>query len=290
MITQTALLQKYRIQVKGDLGQHLLLDANIVRKIVGALNPKIGQTVVEIGPGLGALTGELLRHGMNVIAIEKDPKFVSVLEKELLPEYPETFHLIHANVLDCDFREICEDLEDVQLVSNLPYYISTPILFKLIEETPAFSSAVLMMQKEVAERLAAEAGSFKYGRLAAAAAVVGRSERLFAVGKGCFTPAPKVDSTVIRFAFKNRVKIEPKNKAAFFEFIKAAFSERRKTLITLLLSQKGSKPNRLDMELIFKACDIDLKLRADQLKIEQFADLFSKLLTREERLKQTPEA
>ncbi len=288
MMTQTALLQKYRIQIKGDLGQHLLLDANIVRKIVGALNPQIGQTVVEIGPGLGALTVELLRHGMNVIAIEKDPKFVNILEKELLPEFPDTFHLIEADVLKCNFREICEDLEEVQLVSNLPYYITTPILFKLIEETPAFSSAVLMMQKEVAEKIAAAPGSPKYGRLAAAAAAVGRSERLFSVAKGCFTPAPAVDSTVIRFSFKQRVKIEPTDMPAFLEFVKSAFSERRKTLITLLLSQKGAKPNRLDMELIFKACDLDLKLRADQLKIEQFADLYSKLSNRESRLKQTP--
>ncbi len=285
MISQTALLQKYRIQVKGDLGQHLLLDANIIRKIVGALNPQIGQTVVEIGPGLGALTTELLRHGMNVIAIEKDPKFVEILEKELLPEFPDTFHLIHADVLDCDFREICEGLEDVQLVSNLPYYITTPILFKLIEETPAFSNAVLMMQKEVSEKLAAEAGSLKYGRLAAAAGVVGKTQRLFSVSKGCFTPAPAVDSTVIRFSFKPIAQIELKDRPAFLEFIKIAFSERRKTLITLLLSQKGPKPNRLDMELIFKNCDLDLKLRADQLKIEQFANLFLRISRREDMLK-----
>lgn len=285
MISQTTLLQKYKIVVKGDLGQHLLLDANIVRKIVGALNPKIGQTVVEIGPGLGALTAELLKHGMNVIAIEKDPKFVNVLEKELLPQYPDTLHLIHADVLECNFREICEGLEGVQLVSNLPYYITTPILFKMIEETPSFTSAVLMMQKEVADRLAAASGSLKYGRLSVAAAVVGKTERLFAVSKGCFTPAPAVDSAVIRFHFKSMAQIEPEKHADFFKFIKAAFSERRKSLLGLLLSQKGPKPNRLEMELIFKNCDIDSKKRAEELKLEQLANIFLKITAHGDMLK-----
>ncbi len=285
MISQTALLQKYGIRVKGDLGQHLLLDANTIRKIVSALNPQIGQTVLEIGPGLGALTSELLNHGMNVIAIEKDPHFITVLEKELLSLFPETFHLIHEDVLKCDFREICEGLGPVQLISNLPYYITTPILFKMIEEGDFFSSAVLMMQKEVAERLIALPGSPKYGRLSATVPAVGRCEKLFAVSKGCFTPAPEVDSTVIRFTFKSIAQIEAKMLPAFFEFIKKAFSERRKTLITLLLSQKGTKPDRLEMELIFKACDLDLKIRADQLSTKQFADLFLKISTRINMLK-----
>ena len=121
MISQTALLKKYGIRVKGDLGQHLLLDNNIVRKIVSALNPHMDETVVEIGPGLGALTGELLRQGVNVIAIEKDPHFVEILEKEVSAEFPDSFHLIHADILKCNLKEICEDLGDVQLVSNLPY-------------------------------------------------------------------------------------------------------------------------------------------------------------------------
>lgn len=286
MISQTALLQKYRIQVKGDLGQHLLLDTNIVRKIVSALDPQMSQTVVEIGPGLGALTGELLKQGLNVIAIEKDPKFVKVLEAELLTEYPDSLRIIHGDVLDCDFREICEGLDPVSLVSNLPYYMTTPILFKLFEETPSFDRAVLMMQKEVAEKLMAEAGSLKFGRLPVVAAAVGKTSRLFTVGKGCFTPAPAVDSTVIRFDFKPTPLIASEDVPAFFEFIKTAFSERRKVLITLLLSQKGSKPNRLEMELIFKGCNLDLKLRADQLTMEQFAELFLKLLEREKRLNQ----
>ncbi len=277
MISQTALLKKYGIQVKGDLGQHLLLDGNVTRKIVSALNPHIGQTVVEIGPGLGALTGELLKHGMTVIAIEKDPKFVKVLEQELLEEYPETFHLIHEDVLKCDFREICEGFESVQLVSNLPYYITTPILFKLIEEQPSFSEAVLMMQKEVVEKLSAPPASFKYGRMAAAAAAVGRVEKLFTVSKGCFTPAPSVDSSVIRFHFKKNQLVEPEQVPAFHEFIKAAFSERRKILLTLLLSQKGKKPDRAGMENLFTACGIDLKTRADQLSAEQLAALFLKM-------------
>jgi len=280
MISQTALLKKYGIKVKGDLGQHLLLDLNIVRKIVGALNPQIGQTVLEIGPGLGVLTSEFLRHGMNVIAIEKDPKFVSVLEKELLPEFPDSLHLINADALKCDFNELCEGLEPVQLVSNLPYYITTPILLKLIESKPVFTRAVLMMQKEVAERLGAIAGSPKYTRLSAAASAVGSMEKLFTVSKGCFTPAPAVDSAVIRFNFKPLTQIEPKEHRAFFEFIKNAFSERRKTLVTLLLSQKGKKPDRIEMELIFKACNLDLKLRADQLNADQLAQLFLKLLNR----------
>ena len=156
MISQTALLKKYGIKVKGDLGQHLLLDLNIVRKIVGALNPQIGQTVLEIGPGLGALTSELLRHGMNVIAIEKDPKFVSVLEKELLPEFPDSLHLIHADALKCDFNELCEGLEPVQLVSNLPYYITTPILLKLIESKPVFTRAVSICISEDAKAINGE--------------------------------------------------------------------------------------------------------------------------------------
>lgn len=277
MISQTAILKKHRIQVKGDLGQHLLLDGNVIKKICGALNPRIGQTVVEIGPGLGALTVELLKHGMTVIAVEKDPNFVKILEEELLPEYPETFHLVHADILKCDFREICEGLDSVQLVSNLPYYITTPILLKLIEEQPSFTDAVLMMQKEVAEKLCALPGSAKYARLAAAADAVAKIQKLFSVSKGCFTPAPKVDSIVLRMKFHEKPAVEEALMPAFHEFIKNAFSERRKTLITVLLSRKGKKPDRASMETFFKACDIDLKIRADQLSAEKLAALFLKI-------------
>lgn len=283
MISQTALLQKYGIQIKGDLGQHLLLDANIVRKIVRALNPQIGQTVFEIGPGLGALTAEILKHGMNVVAVEKDPRFVEILEKELLPEYPDSFRLIHDDVLKCDFRAICEGLEEVQLVSNLPYYITTPILFKMLEEVPSFSDAILMMQKEVAEKITAAPGSFKYGRLAATASAVGKPERLFSVSKGCFTPAPSVDSTVLRFQFHKKMPAE--NMSAFLDFIKSAFSERRKTLMSLLLSRKGKKPERAIMEILFKECNLDPKVRADELSAEKLAVLFLKIFERVDVLK-----
>ncbi len=274
--SQTALLQKYGIQVKGDLGQHLLLDLNVVRKIVDALDISENKIVLEIGPGLGALTHEMLRRGAQVIAIEKDPHFVNILEQELLRAFPKTLQVIHADVLDCDFNAICEGKGKIRMVSNLPYYITTPILFKLIEGSKNFSSAVLMMQKEVAEKLGAQAGSRSYGRLSAAA-IVGEVQRLFSVAKGCFTPPPEVDSTVIRFQFKEQFELSEEKKKVFFEFLKMAFSARRKTLISLLLKQPGISMDRSQMGTVFSGGGLDLKARAEDLNAGQLIQIFLKI-------------
>ena len=236
MLSQIELLKKYNLRIRGHLGQHLLMDPNTIRKIVDALELRSGERVFEIGPGLGAVTQEVLRRGFPLLAVETDKKFVEILTQELAPGYPGHFQLIHDDILKTDpsklIRKWAGPNAKVKVIGNLPYYISTPILFHLVEHAEVFSSAVIMLQKEVAARLTAKAGSEDYGRLSVTGRLYGRTEFLFDVSPGCFLPPPKVTSRVVRYAFReNR---GPSDEKKLLEIINIAFSQRRKTLLALL--------------------------------------------------------
>jgi len=243
MLTQIELLKKYGLRIRGHLGQHLLMDPNTIRKIVDALDLQTGDRVFEIGPGLGAVTHEVLKRGFPLLAVETDKKFVEILTRELLPEYPDHFKLVQGDILKSDptkmIRAWVGSGAKVKVIGNLPYYISTPILFHLIEHAKVFSTAVLMLQKEVAARLTAQAGDEDYGRLSVTSRLYGKTEFLFDVSPKCFLPPPEVTSRVVRFSFHD-VPIRGHEKF-LLEVIRVAFSQRRKTLLSLLTHQL--KPN-----------------------------------------------
>lgn len=303
MLTQIELLKKYGLRIRGHLGQHLLMDPNTIRKIVDALELQPGEPVFEIGPGLGAVTGEVLRRGTPLLAVETDKKFVEILTRELLPEYPDHFKLVQGDILKSDptkmIRAWAGPGAKVKVIGNLPYYISTPILFHLIEHTKVFSKAVLMLQKEVAARLTAQAGDEDYGRLSVTSRLYGETEFLFDVSPKCFLPPPEVTSRVVRFSFRD---VSAGGHEKFLlEVIRVAFSQRRKTLLSLLthqlkpnfpsknlkvnrtspgnlLSEKNrcqdkTKHGREELERIFGEIGFSSKVRGETLSLEQFMTL-----------------
>ncbi|MFA5160577.1 MAG: 16S rRNA (adenine(1518)-N(6)/adenine(1519)-N(6))-dimethyltransferase RsmA [Candidatus Omnitrophota bacterium] len=300
MLTQIESLKKYNLRIRGHLGQHLLMDPNTIRKIVDALDLQPGEHVFEIGPGLGAVTQEVLRRGFPLLAVETDKKFVEILTQELLPEYPGHFKLIHDNILKSDpakmIREWAGPGARVKVIGNLPYYISTPILFHLIEHAEVFFNAVLMLQKEVAARLTAQAGDGDYGRLSVTSRLYGETEFLFDVSPKCFLPPPEVTSRVVRYTFRpnfsfpfhqdsldgpnyprtvidqywDRNNPGPSHEKFLLEIIRVAFSQRRKTLLSLLAHHLKPEPGRKDLESLFEKLGFSPKVRGETLSLEQF--------------------
>ncbi|HQB94110.1 MAG TPA: 16S rRNA (adenine(1518)-N(6)/adenine(1519)-N(6))-dimethyltransferase RsmA [Candidatus Omnitrophota bacterium] len=274
MLNQVRLLKKYAIRVRGHLGQHLLMDPNTVRKIVDGLELAAGEPVLEIGPGLGALTAEFLVRGHSVIAVEKDPKFVEILQTEIAPEFPGLLEIVRGDILKCDLTKVLRERNvplPVKAASNLPYYISTPILFHLIEHRACFHSAVLMMQKEVAARMTAKPRTEDYGRLSVSSSVFGKTQTLFDVSPKCFLPAPEVTSRVIRYVFeRGHVSGEEK---ALLDVIRIAFSERRKTLLSLLSKQLRPEKGREELAMVFGRLGLSLNARGEELTTAQFRQL-----------------
>ncbi len=282
MLTQIELLKKYDIRVRGHLGQHLLMDPNTIRKIVDALDLQPGDRVFEIGPGLGAVTQEVLRRGFPLLAVETDPKFVEVLTQELLPEYPEHFRLVHGDILKTNPTELLRAWTgagpQAKVIGNLPYYISTPILFHLVDHSQVFSKAVLMLQKEVAARLTAQAGDDDYGRLSVTSRFFGETEFLFDVSPACFLPRPEVMSRVISYTFRPFPSTPSDlDKARFLDLVRIAFSQRRKTLLALLIHELKPTPQREVLERIFETLGFPLKVRGETLSLEQFLRLSTAL-------------
>ncbi|MFH1800362.1 MAG: 16S rRNA (adenine(1518)-N(6)/adenine(1519)-N(6))-dimethyltransferase RsmA [Candidatus Omnitrophota bacterium] len=294
MLTQIELLKKYALRIRGHLGQHLLMDPNTIRKIVDALDLQPGEYVFEIGPGLGAVTQEVLRRGFSLLAVETDKKFVEILTRELWPEHSDHFKLIRGDILKSDptkmIREWAGSGARAKVIGNLPYYISTPILFHLIEHARVFSSAVLMLQKEVAARLTAQAGDEDYGRLSVTSRFYGETQFLFDVSPKCFLPPPEVTSQVVRYVFRpnfplssrqghssaptdphgDRDDLEARREKSLLEIIRVAFSQRRKTLLSLLAHYFGPQYGRDDLERIFEKLGFSSKIRGETLTLEQF--------------------
>ena len=275
MLTQIELLKKYGLRIRGHLGQHLLMDPNTIRKIVDGLDLQAGDRVFEVGPGLGAVTQEVLRRGFPLLAVETDKKFVEILTQELLPEYPEHFKLIQSDILKSDPTKLIRGWagpgKKVKVIGNLPYYISTPILFHLIEHAEVFSSAVMMLQKEVAARLTARAGDEDYGRLSVTSHFYGATEFLFDVSPKCFLPPPEVTSRVIRYTFRENLK--PGSEKFLMEVIRVAFSQRRKTLLSLLAQHFKAQYVREALEHVLERLGFSSKVRGETLSLEQFMSL-----------------
>jgi 16S rRNA (adenine1518-N6/adenine1519-N6)-dimethyltransferase len=215
------------IKPKKSLGQHFLTDQNIIEKIAGAIPAKPDGRVIEIGPGTGALTEALLERFNDVVAVELDQRAVEVLEQK----FPD-LDIHHQNVLDLNWQELSTGKERTHVVGNLPYYITSQILFALLENRAVLSGALLMMQKEVAERLVAEIRTKDYGILSVQTQLMSTPEILFPVSKHCFNPPPNVESAVIKLTFdKGGLKCSDKN---LKKVVRTAFNQRRKKLSNAL--------------------------------------------------------
>lgn len=240
-------------------GQNYLIDEHALEGIIGALDLKGGENVLEIGPGLGALTERLLREEVELYAVEIDRDLGRILENDFKQE---NFHLIVEDVLKVDPLSFPQPLV---IVGNLPYYITSAIIMHFLESSLEISSMSLMMQKEVAQRLLASPGSKDYGVLSVITQIYAQVEKLFDVGRNCFMPTPKVDSSLVRLWPGKSQNLEEKG----LKIIKAAFSQRRKTLNNSL----SSVFEKEEISRALKNAHIDPARRAESLSIEEFKNL-----------------
>lgn len=271
MQKQLELLRKYEIGVKGVRGQHFLIDPNIQRKIVHLVDPKPGETVLEIGPGLGAITEELLKSGANVIAVDSDKRFCEILKTEYGKQYP-NLKILHADILSVPLNELIPKNEKLKAVGNLPYYITSPILMCLISNRNMVSRAVLMIQKEMAERMAAKPKTKDYGRLTLITNYYAHVERAFNVSPTCFSPKPRVQSSVVKLDFSEHPEAVS-NETFLFEIIKYTFLHRRKNILNALAHELKDKYPKGQIETALENSGIHPKKRGEELEMNDFVKL-----------------
>lgn len=229
------------IKPKKSLGQHFLTDDNIIEKIADAIPAKKGERVIEIGPGTGALTEKLLERYDDVVAIEIDQRAIEVLQNK----FPD-LEIHHQNILKADWEELSIGKQKTHVVGNLPYYITSQILFALLENRQYMADALLMMQKEVAERLVADIRTKDYGILSVQTQLMSSPEILFPVSRHCFNPQPNVDSVMIKLTFdKGELACSDKNLKTV---VRTAFNQRRKKLSNALkpIVSKDKLPEGFD--------------------------------------------
>jgi|HigsolmetaAR203D_1030402.scaffolds.fasta_scaffold00050_90 16S rRNA (adenine1518-N6/adenine1519-N6)-dimethyltransferase len=272
------ILRQYGFTFKKSLGQNFLIDQNILKKIVDAAGLTETSGVLEIGPGIGALTQKLAEKAGKVAAIEIDDRLLPIL-RDLFREQPHV-EIIHGDVLELDIRAIAADkfagCTSLHVVANLPYYVTTPILMALLEQKLPLRNIVVMVQKEVAERISAGPGGKDYGSLSIAVQYYCVPEMITIVPQTVFIPRPNVDSAVIRLTIRDEPPVRVRDEALFFRLVKAAFAHRRKTICNNLLAHFG-KQDRARIDRALERCGIDPARRAESLSIGQFADLANAL-------------
>ncbi|MCX8057377.1 MAG: 16S rRNA (adenine(1518)-N(6)/adenine(1519)-N(6))-dimethyltransferase RsmA [Ignavibacteria bacterium] len=243
-------------------GQHFLVDKNIIKKIVNAISPKEEDLIVEIGPGKGALTEELIKHSHNLILVEIDKLLVA----ELQSKFPQ-LKIINKDILECDFTKDFFD-EKFRVIGNLPYYITSQIIFKIFDNYLKVKDAVFMVQKEVAERIVAKPKSKEYGILSVLAQFYSEPEILFTVSKNVFFPKPEVESAIIRMKIKSEIELNYDEEKAFRYLVKTAFNQRRKTLKNSLKNLFND--NQKEASQKFFTIQFDFSKRAEELSLNDF--------------------
>jgi len=242
-------------------GQNFLHDQNVIYKIVAAINPHPGDNLVEIGPGQGALTCQLLPLVGEMDAVELDRDLIPLLEQSCQPIGKLTIH--SSDVLKFDFSSLYQEGQPLRIVGNLPYNISTPLIFHILQNTGIIKDMYFMLQKEVVERMAATPDSGTYGRLSVMVQRYCQVERILTVGPGAFNPPPKVDSSVVRLTPWESAPVTIDDEEHFQEVVRAAFSQRRKTLRNSLRALVTTEQ--------FESAGVDPVRRAETLSLEEFA-------------------
>ncbi|MFQ3574117.1 MAG: 16S rRNA (adenine(1518)-N(6)/adenine(1519)-N(6))-dimethyltransferase RsmA [Thermodesulfovibrionales bacterium] len=246
---------------KKHLGQNFLFDPSILRRILEASEICDNDTVVEIGAGHGRLTDLLIQRAKKVLAIEIDEYFVKTLQQRY--QNNEKVNIIHIDAMKYPY----EDLSEFKVVANIPYYITTPLLFRLLKARDKLRSMTITMQREVAERIVADNKKGDYGLLSVAVQYYGRAELKFIIPRGAFRPTPKVDSAVIKIDISPTSRIDVGDERVFFQVLKAGFGQRRKTLYNCL------KPLNPHIKEILTNIGIDYMRRAETLSIDDFSKI-----------------
>ena len=271
-LSQLGILKKYGVRLRKSLGQHILIDDNVAAKIVDLLDLQPDDGVIEIGPGLGALTRRLAPVARQIVAVEIDRRMASVLRTET--ESAGNVQVNEANFLRVNIGEITRAYPEVtswKVVGNLPYYITSAILMQLVEAKEYFSTAVVTVQEEFARRLVAEPGSKDYSSLSIYIQYRFRPELRFVIKPASFFPRPDVRSAVVRLAVLERPSLVVRDEGLFFQTIRAAFGQRRKTLRKSLRKIPGLAPEV--MGELGRMSGVGLDKRPEEVSIDQFADL-----------------
>ena len=289
--TIRALLGEEQTSFKKKYGQNFLTNEKVIKDIAaGSLPADVSGSecgVLEIGPGIGVLTAELCRAARKVVAVEIDSSLLPILDKTLA-EF-DNVSVINSDIMKTDLAALVSehfsDCPHLAVSANLPYYITTPILMRLLESRERFEAITVMVQKEVADRLCAPAGSPVYGAVTASVSYYAKVTKLMNVSAGNFIPAPKVDSAVVKLTLYKEPPVSVKNEDTFFKVIKGAFGQRRKTLPNALSSEFSHIPRARIAELV-SAAGYDPKVRGETLDISDFAAISDLIF--EEKTKNTP--
>lgn len=268
-----ALEEKYGFSPLKKLGQNFLIDDNIRRKLLEYSGIETDDIVLEIGPGLGQLTFDLSKAAKKIIAVEFDKKLFSILSG--LAKGAANIILVHGDFLKLDLEKILPKYKKIKIVSNLPYYISSPVILKLFTHSDHIHSAVLTLQKEVADRLTAKPGTKEYSSLTLFAEFHASIKRLFNISKNSFYPSPNVRSTVLYLAMRENPPVKVDDKNELFELIRAGFSKRRKMLVNSLYSQSYKGFSKDELAKILNKSGIPCGVRAEELALSDFANILN---------------
>jgi len=271
-----AIVKKYGFNFTKSLGQNFLVDENILREIVDGADIKENDIVFEIGAGIGTLTGELAKRAKKVIAIEIDKRLIPILN-ETLSEF-DNVEIVNQDVLKVDLAALVSQYspnQKIKVVANLPYYITTPIIMRFLEENIELSSMVIMIQREVADRMAAKPSTKAYGSLSVAMQYYAESKIIAEAPKEAFVPSPNVDSAVLKIDVKQDKGVDLMDSDLFFEVVKGSFSKRRKTILNALSTYGDFEKDIIEKAL--GASGIDPIRRGETLTIMEFADLSNRI-------------
>lgn len=266
-VTVGRLLKKYKIRPNKKLGQNFLVDPNLIDKLIDSLNVYPDEDILEIGSGFGVLTSKLASHAQRVLAIEKDRRLIAISQNEF--EDQNNIQFYEGDFLKTDLKNLLKPYHTpLKVIGNIPYYISSQIIFELLKNAPLFQLAILTVQKEVAERLTAEVGSKDYGILAILLNSQAHCETLFDLDPQTFIPPPEVTSTVVKITFSEKPLYPIHNPELFKKLVKTAFQQRRKTVKNSL--KKLLKNNKIKP---WSSCEIEPELRPEQITIPQYVTL-----------------
>ncbi len=263
-------LSEYGLFPKKRLGQHFLVDPNILNKVLRAAQVGKEDTILEVGPGLGEMTLALARQAKQVIAVEIDERLVAILKQKVVAY--SNVEVVKSDILKVDFKHLFEmETPPIKVVANLPYQISTPLLFRFIESKETFSALFLMLQKEVAERMVAPPGRKEYGPLSIFIQAFSDVSIRFIIKPSAFFPPPKVESALVSITWKEKPMVQMNEEEWFKKVVKACFGYRRKTLSNALKHSELSLPESLELRM--ERIGIDPRRRPETLTIEEFSSL-----------------
>ena len=275
--TVRSILEKHGFTFSKALGQNFLINPAVCPEMAEEAVTSENDGVIEIGAGVGVLTAELCKRSKKVVSIELDKRLLPVLD-ETLAEF-DNFEVVNEDILKVDLHELIKekfsDCENVSVCANLPYYITSPVIMKLLEDKLPIKQIIVMVQREAADRLTAPVGSRESGAITVAVNYYAEAEKLFNVSKGSFVPSPKVDSAVIRLAIYDKPPIETKDEELFFRTVKAMFMQRRKTALNSVSAGLG-----IPKDTVAKALEmtgLDASVRAEKLTLSQLCEFTNNL-------------